>query len=50
MHFAHGYLAAEFFSPLANRRPGEYGGSVENRARFLLEALDAARSGPSATR
>jgi 2,4-dienoyl-CoA reductase-like NADH-dependent reductase (Old Yellow Enzyme family) len=43
MHFAHGYLAAEFFSPLANRRDDRYGGSLENRARFLLEAIDAVR-------
>jgi 2,4-dienoyl-CoA reductase-like NADH-dependent reductase (Old Yellow Enzyme family) len=43
MHFAHGYLAASFFSPLANQRTDEYGGSLENRARFLLEALDAVR-------
>jgi len=43
MHFAHGYLGASFFSPLANQRTDEYGGSVRNRARFLLEALDAVR-------
>ncbi len=43
MHFAHGYLASSFFSPLANQRTDEYGGSVRNRARFLLEALDAVR-------
>ncbi len=43
MHFAHGYLGASFYSPLANRRTDEYGGSLENRARFLLEALDAVR-------
>ena len=43
MHFAHGYLAASFFSPLANKRTDQYGGSLENRARFLLEALDAVR-------
>jgi 2,4-dienoyl-CoA reductase-like NADH-dependent reductase (Old Yellow Enzyme family) len=43
MHFAHGYLAASFFSPLANQRTDQYGGSLENRARFLLEALDAVR-------
>jgi 2,4-dienoyl-CoA reductase-like NADH-dependent reductase (Old Yellow Enzyme family) len=43
MHFAHGYLAASFFSPLANQRTDEYGGSLENRARFHLEALDAVR-------
>jgi len=44
MHFAHGYLAASFFSPLANRRTDAYGGSVMNRARFLLEAIDAVRA------
>jgi 2,4-dienoyl-CoA reductase-like NADH-dependent reductase (Old Yellow Enzyme family) len=44
LHFAHGYLGASFFSPLANRRTDRYGGSVENRARFLLEALDAVRT------
>jgi 2,4-dienoyl-CoA reductase-like NADH-dependent reductase (Old Yellow Enzyme family) len=43
MHFAHGYLAASFLSPLANKRTDQYGGSLENRARFLLEALDAVR-------
>lgn len=43
LHFAHGYLAASFFSPLANHRTDAYGGSLENRARFLLEALDAVR-------
>ena len=43
MHFAHGYLAASFFSPLANQRTDQYGGSLKNRARFLLEALDAVR-------
>lgn len=44
LHFAHGYLGASFFSPLANRRRDEYGGSVENRARFHLEAIDAVRA------
>ena len=43
MHFAHGYLASSFYSPLANQRTDEYGGSLENRARFLIEALDAVR-------
>ena len=43
MHFAHGYLAAEFYSPLANQRTDAYGGSLENRARFLIEALEAVR-------
>ncbi|GAA1925892.1 NADH:flavin oxidoreductase/NADH oxidase [Nocardioides lentus] len=43
MHFAHGYLGASFYSPLANTRTDAYGGSLENRARFLIEALDAVR-------
>ncbi len=43
LHFAHGYLAQSFFSPLANQRTDEYGGSFENRARFLLETLAAVR-------
>ncbi len=43
LHFAHGYLAQSFFSPLANRRTDEYGGSFENRARFLLETFAAVR-------
>jgi len=41
MHFAHGYLGSEFFSPLANERTEQYGGSLQNRTRFHLEALDA---------
>ena len=44
MHFAHGYLGASFFSPIANRRTDQYGGSLENRTRFHLEALDAVRT------
>ena len=43
LHFAHGYLASSFFSPIANKRTDEYGGSLENRMRFLLETLDAVR-------
>lgn len=43
LHFAHGYLAASFYSPLANHRTDEYGGSLRNRARFLLEALSSVR-------
>lgn len=43
LHFAHGYLAQSFFSPHANRRDDEYGGSFENRSRFILEAFDAVR-------
>jgi 2,4-dienoyl-CoA reductase-like NADH-dependent reductase (Old Yellow Enzyme family) len=44
LHFAHGYLAQSFFSPLANRRTDRYGGSFDNRARFLLETFDAVRA------
>lgn len=43
LHFAHGYLASQFYSPLANHRTDDYGGSLANRARFLLEAFDAVR-------
>jgi 2,4-dienoyl-CoA reductase-like NADH-dependent reductase (Old Yellow Enzyme family) len=44
LHYAHGYLAQSFWSPLANRRTDRYGGSFENRARFLLETLAAVRA------
>ena len=44
MHYAHGYLGASFFSPLANQRTDDYGGSVEKRLRFHTEALDAVRA------
>ncbi len=37
LHFAHGYLAQNFWSPLSNRRTDQYGGSAENRGRYLLE-------------
>lgn len=43
LHFAHGYLAQSFFSPQANQRDDIYGGSLENRARFLMETLKAVR-------
>jgi 2,4-dienoyl-CoA reductase-like NADH-dependent reductase (Old Yellow Enzyme family) len=43
LHFAHGYLAQSFFSAHSNQRDDIYGGSVENRARFLLETLKAVR-------
>jgi 2,4-dienoyl-CoA reductase-like NADH-dependent reductase (Old Yellow Enzyme family) len=43
MHYAHGFLGASFFSPIANTRDDEYGGSLENRSRFLVEAFDAVR-------
>lgn len=43
LHYAHGYLAHEFYSPLANTRTDAYGGSFENRTRFLTETFDAVR-------
>ena len=41
IHGAHGYLLSSFLSPVSNVRTDEYGGSLENRARFLLEVLEA---------
>lgn len=41
IHGAHGYLLHQFLSPLSNIRTDEYGGSFENRIRFLLEVVDA---------
>lgn len=43
IHGAHGYLINEFLSPLSNKRDDEYGGSLENRARFLKEIVKAVR-------
>lgn len=43
VHAAHGYLLHEFLSPLSNDRTDEYGGSLENRARFLLEVVREVR-------
>jgi 2,4-dienoyl-CoA reductase-like NADH-dependent reductase (Old Yellow Enzyme family) len=44
VHAAHGYLLSSFLSPVTNRRTDAWGGSVENRARFLVETLRAART------
>ena len=43
LHAAHGYLLHQFLSPLSNHRTDAYGGSLENRARALLEVVDAVR-------
>jgi len=44
LHFGHSYLLQNFFSPLANQRTDQYGGSFENRARLPLETFDGVRA------
>jgi 2,4-dienoyl-CoA reductase-like NADH-dependent reductase (Old Yellow Enzyme family) len=44
IHAAHGYLFHEFLSPLSNHRADEYGGSLANRMRFLIETTEAIRA------
>jgi 2,4-dienoyl-CoA reductase-like NADH-dependent reductase (Old Yellow Enzyme family) len=44
LHAAHGYLVHEFLSPLSNTRDDEYGGSFENRTRFLRDIVAAVRT------
>jgi NADPH2 dehydrogenase len=44
LHYAHGYLAHSFFSPIANHRTDGYGGSLQNRMRFGLEIARAVRA------
>ena len=41
LHAAHGYLIDQFLQDVSNTRTDEYGGSIENRARFALEVVDA---------
>jgi len=43
LHAAHGYLFHEFLSPLSNKRTDDYGGSFENRIRFLLQVTEEVR-------
>ena len=43
IHGAHGYLVSQFLSPLTNKREDDWGGSLENRARFLLRIVEAVR-------
>ncbi len=40
IHGAHGYLFDQFFQTVTNKRTDQYGGSIENRARFFLEVID----------
>lgn len=44
IHGGHGNLISQFASPLYNKRTDEYGGSLENRARFTIEVLDRVRA------
>jgi len=44
LHGAHGFLINQFLSPLTNRRTDEYGGSIENRGRFLMEVYGSVRA------
>lgn len=43
IHAAHGYLLSQFLSPFYNRRTDQYGGSLENRIRIVLEVFEAIR-------
>ena len=44
LHAAHGYLLHQFLSPISNKRSDAYGGSFENRTRFIREIFDAVRA------
>lgn len=47
IHAAHGYLISQFLSPLVNQRTDRWGGSLENRTRFLTEVINAVRKNVS---
>lgn len=44
LHGAHGYLISQFLSPITNKREDEYGGSLENRVRFLKEVIEEVKT------
>lgn len=49
LHMGHGYLLSQFLSPAVNKRRDEFGGSLENRARFPLQVIRAVREGVGGT-
>ena len=49
IHAAHGYLLSQFLSPLSNRRDDRWGGSLQNRARLLLEIVQGVRAAVAPT-
>lgn len=50
LHGANGYLIEQFLNPHVNHRTDQYGGSIENRSRFLLEAIDASIAAAGASK